>query len=206
LPRTQKEGFVGGLLNGWRLGGIARYRTGLPFSPVLGANRSGSGTLNGPSGLDRPDFLPGVVASNITSGVSSGCSRIGGNIAPGTPVGTPDLWFDPCAFGLPNAGFFGNAGRNSLRGPTLANVDFSITKDTRVKFLGEAGNLEFRMETFNLFNHANFATPEVGVADSPNAAVVFPGNATASRLSSVGIIQRTSTTSRQIQFALKLIF
>jgi hypothetical protein len=75
--------------------------------------------------------------------------------------------------------------------------------------LGESGRLEFRMETFNLFNHANFATPEVGVADTPNAAVVFPGSATAAteaRLSSVGIIQRTSTLSRQIQFALKILF
>jgi len=211
LPRNANAtGLVGGLVNGWRLGGIFRYRTGLPFSPALGAARSRSGTLNGPAGLDRPDYLPGVVASDLISGTSSGCARSGGDIAPGTPVGTPDLWFDPCGFGLPAAGFFGNAGRDSMRGPNLSNLDFSITKDTPLRMLGEAGRLEFRVETFNLFNHASFKTPAVGVADSAAAGVVFPGNPASigqeARLDSVGIIQGTSTLSRQIQMALKIVF
>ncbi|OFV92709.1 MAG: hypothetical protein A3H28_09965 [Acidobacteria bacterium RIFCSPLOWO2_02_FULL_61_28] len=212
LPRiSNASGVVGGLVNGWRLGGIMRVRTGFPFSPVLNANRSRSLTLNGPGGLDRPDFLPGVVAGDLTSGTSRGCLNPNGTtfVAAGTPVGTPDLWFDPCAFALPSAGFLGNAGRNSMRGPGLSNVDFSISKDTPLKMLGEAGRLEFRMETFNLLNHANFATPEVGVADTANAAVIFPGSATAAteqRLPSVGQILKTSTQSRVIQFALKLLF
>jgi hypothetical protein len=205
LPRANMTGFAGGMLNGWRLGGIVRMRSGLPFSPALGANRSNSGTLNGPGGLDRPDYLPGANAADITSGTSHSYDGKACATA-GAQLGTPNLWFDPCAFGLPAAGFFGNAGRNSMRGPSLSNVDFSITKDTPLRMLGEAGRLEFRMETFNLFNHASFATPEVGVADSPNAAVIFPGNATVTRLSSAGVIQRTSTLSRQIQFALKILF
>ncbi|MEQ1946720.1 MAG: TonB-dependent receptor [Bryobacteraceae bacterium] len=206
LPKFSVNGAMSNLVNGWRLGGIIRVRTGFPFTPVLGANRSRSAALGGPAGLDRPDYLPGVDASALTSGVSVGCARSGSNIAAGTPVGTPNLWFDPCAFGLPSAGFLGNAGRNSMRGPGLSNVDFSISKDTPLKFLGEQGRLEFRMETFNLFNHANFATPEVGVADSYAAAVVFPGNDSTARSATVGEILKTATQSRQIQFALKILF
>ncbi len=206
LPRlSNASGAMGALVNGWRLGGIIRVRTGFAFSPVLNGNRSRSLVLGGIAGLDRPDFLPGVSAGNLTSGTSRGCDFI----APGTPVGTPNLWFDPCAFALPSVGFLGNAGRNSMRGPGLSNVDFSISKDTALKVLGEAGRLEFRVETFNLLNHANFGTPEVGVADTANAAVVFPGSPTAvteQRLPSVAQLLRTSTQSRQIQFALKLLF
>jgi len=210
LPQVSGAGGVkGALVNGWRLSGIVRVRTGFPFSPVLNGNRSLSKALggSGTNGLDRPDFLPGTTADGLTSGVSRGC----GSIAPGTLVGTPNLWYDPCGFALPSLGFLGNAGRDSLRGPGLSNVDFSISKDTRLRFLGEGGRLEFRAETFNLFNHASFATPEVGVADQPNAAVVFPGSTSASvrselPLPTAGTILKTSTPSRQIQFALKILF
>jgi len=212
LPQfSSTGGVVGGLVNGWRVSGIIRARTGFAFSPVLNGNRSLSKTLNA-NGLDRPDFLPGVTAAGLTSGTSRGCAVTGGgSIAAGTPVGTPNLWYDPCGFALPSLGFLGNAGRDSLRGPGLSNVDLSIAKDTRLKVLGEGGRLEFRFETFNLFNHANFATPEVGVADSPNAAVVFGGSTLAAvkseaPLNTAGAIFKTSNASRQIQFALKILF
>jgi hypothetical protein len=213
LPElSQATGPLAAVARGWWVGGILRMRSGYPFTPVLGANRSRSGVLGGVNGLDRPDLLPGVDAADITKGVSIGCDHI----APGTPVGTPDLWFDPCAFALPPEGFLGTAGRNILRGPGLVNVDLSLAKDTPAAWLGSSGRVEFRAEVFNALNRANFATPEVGVADTPSAAVVFPGgrderNAagqliTQRRLTTVGKILRTSTPSRQIQFSLKLLF
>jgi hypothetical protein len=131
-------------------------------------------------------------------------------------VGTPDLWFDPCAFALPPEGFLGNAPRNSLRGPGLVNLDLALAKETAMPALGSNGRVEFRAEVFNVLNRANFATPEVGVADSPAAAVIFPGgpderNAAGQiipqrRLPTVGKILKTSTSSRQIQFSLRLLF
>jgi hypothetical protein len=106
-------------------------------------------------------------------------------------VGTPDLWFDPRAFKLPLQGTFGNVSRGSLRGPGLVNVDTSLFKKIRVS---ERVNLQFRAEVFNLFNHANFGFPN---------EVVFSG---ASYSSSGGQLTYTATPSRQIQFALKLLF
>jgi hypothetical protein len=82
--------------------------------------------------------------------------------------------------------------------------------------LGPSGRVEFRAEVFNVLNHANFATPEVGVADTPSAAVVFPGSPDEfgpggalipqRRLTTVGKILKTATPSRQIQLSLRLLF
>jgi hypothetical protein len=108
-------------------------------------------------------------------------------------VGSPTQWFNSNAFSQPpaNSGFFGNASRNNLAGPGLATWDFSAVKDT---VLRERLTLQFRAEIFNLLNRANFNTPNL---------IVF----TPSGLSgSAGTITSTSTTARQVQFALKLLF
>ncbi len=86
-----------------------------------------------------------------------------------------------------------------------------MAKDTTLSLLGEGGKLEFRAEFFNVLNHANFASPEIGLGDTPSAALVFPGSSNEPgivqpRLPSVGKILKTSTPSRQIQFSLKLLF
>jgi hypothetical protein len=212
LPESTASGALGTLARGWWLSGILRMRSGYPFTPVLGDDRSRSAVLGGVNGLDRPDLLPGVDPADITTGVSRGCDHI----PAGTPVGTPDLWFDPCAFTLPPEGFLGTAGRNILRGPGLINLDMSLAKDTPLAWLGSGGRLEFRAEVFNVLNRANFATPEVGVGDTYAAAVVFPGspderNAAGAvipqrRLPTVGKILKTATPSRQVQFSLRLLF
>jgi hypothetical protein len=105
-------------------------------------------------------------------------------------LGSPNQWFNPAAFLAPppNSGFYGNVGRDTLTGPGLVDWDFSLLKDTRIH---ERLNLQFRAEFFNILNHANFNTPN---------AVVFTPNLSPT----AGIITATSTTSRQIQFALKL--
>jgi Carboxypeptidase regulatory-like domain len=106
-------------------------------------------------------------------------------------LGRPDQWFDPRAFVIPAAGTFGNIGRGQLIGPRLTNFDMSLFK----KFsLDEKRSLQFRTEAFNIFNHPNFASPN---------PITFSGN---NYSSSAGVITATSTTSRQIQFALKLLF
>ncbi len=106
-------------------------------------------------------------------------------------TGSPHEWFNPAAFLAPpnGSGFYGNLGRDTLIGPGLATWDLSAIKDTQIH---ERLNLQFRAEFFNFLNHANFNTPNL-VTFTP--AGVSP---------TAGVITGTSTTSRQIQFALKL--
>ena len=108
-------------------------------------------------------------------------------------LGKPNQWFDPNAFLAPpnNSGFYGNLGRDTLTGPGLAAWDLSFLKDTRIR---EKLNLQFRAELFNVLNRANFNTP--------NAIVFTPSGVSPT----AGVITSTSTTSRQIQFGLKLVW
>jgi hypothetical protein len=108
-------------------------------------------------------------------------------------LGGPDRYYDPNAFELPPAvpgqapgGVYGNLGRNTIIGPGLVNFDFDLAKS--IPF-NEQLRMDFRAEFFNMFNRANFGLPNV---------LVFQ--------SSVGRITQTTTTSRQIQLGLKLIF
>ena len=100
-------------------------------------------------------------------------------------------YYNPTAFSMPLSGTFGNVQRGSLTGPRLISFDTSLFK----KFdINERFSLQFLAEAFNLFNHANFGEPN---------AVIFQGSGYSS---SAGVITNTATSSRQIQFALKLIF
>jgi len=106
-------------------------------------------------------------------------------------LGKPSQWFDPSAFLAPppNSGFYGDLGRDTFTGPGLATWDFSLLKDIAFR---DSFRLQFRAELFNLLNRANFNTPNL---------IVF----TPSGLSgTAGAVSSTSTTSRQVQFALKL--
>jgi hypothetical protein len=83
-----------------------------------------------------------------------------------------------------------------LTGPGTVNLDGSLSKETQIK---EQVRLQFRAEFFNLFNHANFALPNASVfAQAAN------GGATPNP--TFGKVNATTTSSRQIQFALKLLF
>lgn len=108
-------------------------------------------------------------------------------------LGNPNQWFNPAAFLAPpnNSGFAGNLGRDTLPGPGLATWDFSVHKDTRIS---ERLNLQFRAEFFNILNHPNFNTP--------NAVTFTPTGVSPT----AGVITSTATTSRQIQFGLKLLW
>jgi hypothetical protein len=105
--------------------------------------------------------------------------------------GNPSQWFNPNAFVLPPAGTYGDAGRGILTGPGLADLDLSLFKNLAI---AERTNLQIRAEFFNTLNHANFGTPN---------AIVFSGTQTSA---TAGLITSTATTSRQIQFGMKLTF
>jgi hypothetical protein len=108
-------------------------------------------------------------------------------------LGSPNEYFNPNAFLVPPNGTYGNLGRDTFIGPGLATLDFSLLKDTKIT---EKLNLQFRAEFFNILNHANFNTPNL---------IAFT-SATGAPSPTAGVITSTSTTSRQIQFGLKLIW
>lgn len=107
--------------------------------------------------------------------------------------GGPTQYFNPNAFEPPLNGTYGNVGRNSLPGPGLEETDLSLAKN--IPF-SERVNLQFKAEFFNLFNHTNLNTPNT---------VVFT-SATSGASPTAGQITSTATTSRQIQFGLKLLW
>lgn len=108
-------------------------------------------------------------------------------------LGNPNQWFNPAAFLPPpnNSGFFGSLGRDTLVGPGWPHGIFPCSRTRASK---KKTNLQFRAEFFNILNRANFNTP--------NAVVFTPIGVSPT----AGVITSTSTTSRQIQFGLKLLW
>jgi len=170
------QGWSGKLVSGWSVASILTIQSGFPFTPQLSYNPSNNGDTRNPV---RPFLNPNFTGPVVT--------------------GNPSQWFNPAAFLAPavNSGFYGNVGRDTYIGPGLATWDFSVLKDTAIR---ERLNLQFRAEIFNLLNRANFNTPNLIVFTPPTATNPTGLSGTA------GAITSTSTTSRQIQFALKLLW
>jgi hypothetical protein len=105
-------------------------------------------------------------------------------------------WANPAGFALPAPGTLGNLQRDFLPGPGIVDFDYSVIKETQIK---EQLRLQFRAEFFNLLNHPNFALPNASV-------FVQTANGGGAVNPTFGKITATTTSSRQIQFALKLIF
>jgi hypothetical protein len=166
------------LVGGWSLSGIATLQSGFPFSPQLGYNPTGNGDTRNPVRPNRAAGFSGPLYGK-----------------------TVQQWFNPAAFSAPVSGTFGNVGRDTLTGPGLTELDFALAKSTTIH---ERLRAQFRAEFFNVLNHSNFTTPNAVVYSSgptpktPTAAAV--GSPTA------GVISATATTSRQVQFGLKLLF
>ena len=138
-------------------------------------------------------FTPQVGSNRSGDGDTRNPDRPSLNPSFAGPVilGQANEWFNPNAFVLPPFGTYGNLGRGTYAGPGLADLDLSLLKDTRIK---EHAQLQFRAEFFNALNRSNLGTPN---------ATVFSNGAISS---SAGVITATATTSRQIQFGLKLVF
>jgi Carboxypeptidase regulatory-like domain len=158
------------LASGWSVSGIETIQSGFPFTPELGYNPTNNGDSRNPI---RPSWNPAFSGPVI--------------------LGGPNEYYNPNAFLEPTTGTYGNVGRDVLTGPGLAETDFSTTKNTQ---LSEKLRLQFRAEFFNIFNRANFGTPN---------PVVF-SSASAAPSPTAGVITSTATTSRQIQFGLKLLW
>jgi len=163
---------------GWQFGTIFTASGGLPFTAIIAGDPLGTKSS---VPYDYPDRL------NIP-----GCND---PINPGNPNGYIKL----SCFAAPIPGNrLGDAGRNIGIGPGLLNWDTSLFKNNYFHRLGENFNVQFRAELFNVLNHANFSPP------TSTSEQLFTVNLAA--IPSAGSLTSTSTTSRQIQLAVKIIF
>jgi hypothetical protein len=116
----------------------------------------------------------------------------------GVNSGDPEAYLKISCFTAPNPlTLLGNSGRNSVVGPGLVDFDFSLFKNNYIPRISDSFNVQFRAEFFNAFNRANFNPPTDNLD-------VF--NQTGQPVAGAGLIDSTSTTAREIQFALKVIW
>jgi len=165
--------------SGWQLAGITNVRSGGPLTTFVSGNRSRSGwspSLGPGLGQDRPSLAPGFTHESAING-------------------SPNQWFNPAAFVLAPAGQLGTLGRGTFIGPDLRTFDLSLMKNFELSGWSEQARLQFRVESFNLLNRANFGVPNVLAISTTTGA-----------LSTFGGVRNTITTARQIQLALRLQF
>jgi hypothetical protein len=173
--------------NGWQVGTIYQAASGAPFSVLIAGDPLG---MNSTDPWDYPDRVKSPSCSSLAN------------------PGNPNQYIKLQCFSAPvetvqtSSGpqqqiiRLGNAGRNELSGPGLSNLDFSLVKNSKLAGL-ESGSVQFRAEFFNILNKSNFASPL-------DNNTIF--NQDGSAADGAGAIDQTQTTSRQIQFGLKLLF
>lgn len=168
LPGRNLTGFAGVLAKGWQLNSIITLSDGYALS-VLEQSSAQADRIGDDEDL-RPDLIAGGDPNPVT--------------------GDPERWFDVSQFQPSRLGYFGTLGRGTVTSPGLATVDLSVFKN----FAIGAGRIQFRIETFNLLDRANFGTPNmvafINGRPNPNA----------------GRITRTRTPARQTQIGLRWIF
>ena len=215
------HGPAGWIARGWGLGGVFEASDGTPMWPLDGVDGDPMGQYNG-APIAIPDYVSGCNLTNNSSGRHGDLQYINPNcfinaVAPSAAFfnAAPPFGCDPnppigpkgapeslAAAGLPPLTCFnllGNLGRNSIIGPGLLNVDFSAVKDNHISAFGEAFNLQFRAEMFNLLNRANFSAVPTGNLE--------PLDSTGTPVGKFGRLDAPlQVPNREIQFALKLIW
>jgi hypothetical protein len=221
--RKSLTGPAAWVVNGWELGAIFKANDGVPFTPTFGTDGDPQGInssdpwafpnrLTGPGcqslvNPGNPDNYiktecftvptapcpPGTDATTCPFYSGSTSNGIGCDPTPPIgPKGAPQAVPFPQCFNLR-----GNAGRNILIGPGLMNLDFSIFKNNRIPRISETFNAQFRAEFFNVLNRANFSVPV-----TPDNTDIFDSTGTPTGVT--GLLTSTTTTAREIQFALKI--
>ena len=194
VPTPKRWGAAGEhVLGGWELGGILTLETGVPVTPLIGGDPLG---LNDGDAFAYPNRLAGctTVTGGINNYINANCYAL--------PTATPAIAASCTPFASASVGgtcqnLLGNSGRNTVVGPGLATLDFSLFKNNYIRKISENFNLQFRAEFFNLLNRPNFGTPVDNSTMFDQTGAAVPG---------AGALDTLSTSARQIQFALKLIW
>jgi hypothetical protein len=163
------------LLKGWTLAGIFTAQSGPPLTLI---DPSGGGVF-GRAGTATVTLCPNAASLATPGSVRARLSR----------------WIDASAIcaapvvGSDGSTGYGNAGLGIMDGPGQLNVDFSLSKNTRIGGLREDATLTFRAEFYNALNHAQFASPGTTLGTA-----------------NFGVITQTSVAPRLIQFGLKYVY
>jgi len=165
------SGLAKSLLGGWQINGIANFSSGTPFTVFDSADVAQQG--------DAPEI----------TGFHASRPNLKALEDPNQGTHTVEQWFNIHAFEplnpVSDAGQFGNAGRNIVRGPAFGVLDLSLLKSFKIR---ESKQIQFRFECFNVANHPNFFLPENDISSSNFGRILQAGPA------------------RQLQFALKFLF
>jgi Carboxypeptidase regulatory-like domain/TonB-dependent Receptor Plug Domain len=207
------------LANGWELGIIFTASDGVPFTPTYGTGNDPANTLSSddfafPNRLSGPGCGTAVNPGNPINYIRTQCFQLptAPDLAFWNANCTPHSSTSATGAPLPPLTCFnlrGNSGRNSLIGPGIASLDFSVFKNIPIKRISEAFNLQFRVEMFNIINHPNFAPP--GPGDGNTDIYTADGSPLTNGVqysagTTAGQLVRTTIPERQIQFALKATF
>ncbi len=174
------------VVKGWGLYPIFSWRTGFPLSISSQYLFSFNPNDPGPSGagdstLSNAVFAPGYNSITILN------PRNNGNVYfnPAAFQQIPDVSVQSGGYGLP---------RNFFRGPGRTNLDLAVAKTTPIT---EHLNTEFRVEAFNVFNHAEFANPDTNIFSSTFGQITT---------TDLGTGVTVLHTERILQLALRLTF
>jgi hypothetical protein len=200
VPSPKSSAILNRVAGGWQLGGIVTASTGSPFTILMGGDPLGE------KNTDPFDFASQISGCNpVKANYRSTLQYL--NLSCFTPPVAPAQFASQCAnfsgaASPPPAGMvycanlFGTAGRNSVYGPGLVNVDFSVFKNNYIPRISESFNAQFRAEFFNILNHTNFQSPI-----TTNSLFSASGAPTGT-----GTLTTVVTDPREIQFSLKLIW
>ncbi len=165
------HGIGDAILGGWQASSLFEAQSGAPFTVTM-ASSTNSGALDGA-------WYPNLVGDPHISNP------------------TINQWFNQLAYATPQTNTFGNNGRNTLRGPDLTDIDFSLAKTFRIpKF--ERGGLQIRMDATNIINHPSFG--------QPNASLTSAALASGVPNPSVGQITSTTVPGRFFQLGARFSF
>jgi len=206
------------ITDGWELGLILTVSDGVPFTPTWGSgNNPGPANTLSSDDFAYPNRLGGPGCSTLTNPgnpanyIKTQCFAI-----PTAPAGFD--WAthcDPAPPSIPGPidpaslqcfNLRGNSGRNIAIGPGITNLDFSVFKNNHIKRISENFNVQFRVEMFNILNHANFSPPETATDGNTDIFDATGASLAPSVGGTAGALVRTTIPERQIQFAIKIIF
>jgi outer membrane receptor protein involved in Fe transport len=176
--------FARPIIGGWQTGGILTIQSGQPMTALVAGDAIGEGNtdpISYPNRLSGPGCKSLVNSGNVDNYIKLECFAF-----PTPELHNGQYWLSG-----------GNLGRNSIPGPGLGTLDLSLFKNNYIKRISETFNAQFRFEAFNVLNRPNFSPP----TDNE-----FLFDQTSAAVPDAGAIDLTTTTSRQLQIALKIIF